>query len=99
MKMIASNSHSDLETIKIGNAISRPKKTKYLICDAKIQRLTAKLDRGDATVSEFLSVACNFSYNPRRHVGQNQAPVHGRPTLVARRRNAPAAQLPDSDSA
>ena len=67
MKLIAANSQSDLATIRMGHEITRKKSLKYLILDASINRATTRLDRGIITVSEFLNIASNFTYNPARH--------------------------------
>jgi hypothetical protein len=101
MKLIAANSQSDLATIRMSHEIARKKSLKYLILDASINRKTTRLDRGIITVSEFLSIASNFTYNPARHCGLQPAPAPtDQPILVARRRLVPppVTQQIDSDS-
>ena len=99
MKLIVASAQSDLETLRLGNEISRAKRSKYFIMDTKLNRATLRLGWGIITVAEFVSIASNFSYIPLRHCALESAP--DRSKLVARRRTAPPprSQQIDSDSA
>ena len=77
--------------------ITRKKSLKYLILDARINRAATRLDRVIITVSEFLSIASNVTYNPARHCGLQPAPAPtDQPILVARRRLASCASSSNS---
>jgi hypothetical protein len=94
------NAASNLDTIRLGNQISRSQAVKYLIHDTKINRATLRLDRGIITVSQFLKITSYVSYNPARHCALARGPPGERVILAAKRRLGPppATQNIDSDS-